>query len=374
MALDKFEVRVSIQKVLLALVLVIVPLSIVGLYITSRSDRALDQSIGTHFKTIAQMYSNDISHQISDRVAAVNLIAAEPGVVAAVKTANSGYKAEKEESNNDKIAKAENAWGTPQSAGTVKAILATPVSETLRHYRDMDPQLLRITVTDEHGVALASTNKPTHFAYTQDETWQTAYAGGQGKASITNILYDEPSKAYYVDISIPVKEPGTGQVAGIATAAVNVTPLLASFQQDAIADGAKAILVSDDGTVISGPRMDVFARVRSDQYAAIRDALGSTDARQAGYVTADLASGTNIIGFADTGLRKSYKNLDWTVVVSQPEAAVAAPIRAVSQFALFMVVLALFMITLLGVYYALHRKQQFADIQEMYPGSNFVHP
>ena len=31
MALDRFEVRVSIQKILLGLVLVIVPLSIVGL-------------------------------------------------------------------------------------------------------------------------------------------------------------------------------------------------------------------------------------------------------------------------------------------------------------------------------------------------------
>jgi hypothetical protein len=374
MALDKFEVRVSMQKVLLGLVLVIVPLSIVGLYITSRSDRALDQSIGTHFKTIAQMYGNDISHQIGDRVAAVNLIAAEPTVIGAVKTANSSYQTGKEQSSNDKAAKTESTWGTPQSAPVVKAMLANPVSQTLRHYRDMDPELLRITITDERGVALASTNKPTHFAYNQNETWQNAYAGGQGKPSITNILYDEPSKAYYVNVSIPVKEPGTGQVAGVTTAAMNVTPILASFQQDAIANGAKAFLVSDDGTVVSGPRMDVFARVRSDQYAAIRDALGSTDRRQAGYVTADLTSGTNIIGFADTGLGKSYKNLDWTVVVSQPEETAAAPIRAVSQFALFMVVLALFMITLLGVYYALHRKQQFADIQEMYPGSNLVHP
>jgi hypothetical protein len=39
-----------------------------------------------------------------------------------------------------------------------------------------------------------------------------------------------------------------------------------------------------------------------------------------------------------------------------------------------MAILGLFMITLLGVYYALHRKQQFADIQEVLPGSTLAHP
>jgi hypothetical protein len=34
------------------------------------------------------------------------------------------------------------------------------------------------------------------------------------------------------------------------------------------------------------------------------------------------------------------------------------------MFAILMVILALFMVTLLAVYYALHRKQQFADIEE----------
>jgi hypothetical protein len=374
MPLDRFEVRVSIQKVLLGLVLVIVPLSIVGLYLTARSDHALAESSGTYFKTLAQMYSNDISHQISDRVAAVNLIAAEPAVVAAVKAANRAYEGKNEQAINEKIGKVESTWGSAQSAPTAKALLATPVSETLRHYRDMDPRLLRITITDERGVSLAATSKPAHFAFTQDQTWQTAYAGGQGSASITNILYDEPNKAYYTNISIPVKESGTGQVAGIATAAVDITPILASFQQDSIADGAQAFLVSDDGTVVSGPRMDVFARVKSDQFAALRDSLGSVNGRQNGYLDADLSSGRTIIGFADTGLSKSYKNLSWTVVVSQPEDKLAAPIRAVTQFALLMAILGLFMITLLGVYYALHRKQQFADIQEVLPGSTLARP
>src|SRR4051812_8657680 len=115
MALDRFEVRISIQKVLLGLVLVIVPLSIVGLYLTSQSDRALSSSIGTHLKTLAQMYSADISHLVNDRIAAVKLISADPGLVEAVTAANRAYQKQDEAAVSAKLDKEDKAWNSPES-------------------------------------------------------------------------------------------------------------------------------------------------------------------------------------------------------------------------------------------------------------------
>jgi hypothetical protein len=364
MALERFEVRVSIQKVLLGLVLVIVPLSIVGLILTTRSDVALDASIGGHLKMMAQMYSNNLSHEVSDRVAAVKLIAADPGVVEAVVTANRAYQNQNEAAISDKLDKAEKTWETPQATPAVKSLLTSKQSETLRHYHEMDQQMLRITVTDERGVPVAATAKPSRYTLTGFGPWQSVYNGGKGSVTISNILYDEPTKAYFVDIGVPVTEPGTSQLAGIALASVNISPLLASFQQDTIGNGWKAYLVHSDGTVVSGPRTDVFARARSDEFAALHDSLGTLEGRQTGYVTTDLQTGRHIVGFSDTGLAKTYKNLAWTVLISQDEHEATAPIRSLSLFAIIMVVLALFMVTLLAVYYALHRKQQFADIEE----------
>jgi hypothetical protein len=364
MALERFEVRVSIQKVLLGLVFVIVPLSIVGLILTTRSDIALDASIGGHLKMMAQMYSNNLSHEVSDRVAAVKLIAADPGVVEAVVTANRAYQNQNEAAISDKLDKAEKTWETPQATPAVKSLLTSKQSETLRHYHEMDQQMLRITVTDERGVPVAATAKPSRYTLTGFGPWQSVYNGGKGSVTISNILYDEPTKAYFVDIGVPVTEPGTSQLAGIALASVNISPLLASFQQDTIGDGWKAYLVNSDGTVVSGPRTDVFARARSDEFAALHDSLGTLEGRQTGYVTTDLQTGRHIVGFSDTGLDKTYKNLAWTVLISQDEHEATAPIRSLSLFAIIMVVLALFMVTLLAVYYALHRKQQFADIEE----------
>lgn len=374
MALDRFEVRISIQKVLLGLVLVIVPLSIVGLYLTSQSDRALSSSIGTHLKTLAQMYSADISHLVNDRIAAVKLISADPGIVEAVTAANRAYQKQDEAAVSAKLDKQDKAWNSPESAPAVRTLLTSKVSETLRHYHEMEPQILRITVTDERGVPVAATAKPSRYTLTSFDPWQSAYAGGKGAVSVSNILYDEPTKSYFVDVGVPVTEAGTQQFAGVALAAVNITPLLANFQQDTLGNGVKAFLVNEDGTVVSGPKTDVFSRVRSEEYSAIGDALGSVEGRQHSYVTADLRNGRTIIGFADTGLSKTYKNMNWTVLVSQEERLAIAPVRVLGQFATLMVILALFMITLLAVYYALHRKQQFADIETVSSANSPLSP
>jgi hypothetical protein len=54
MPFDTLEIRISLQKLLIGLILVIVPLSVVGLYLTSEADTSLEQTIGAHFRSIAQ--------------------------------------------------------------------------------------------------------------------------------------------------------------------------------------------------------------------------------------------------------------------------------------------------------------------------------
>jgi hypothetical protein len=125
--------------------------------------------------------------------------------------------------------------------------------------------------------------------------------------------------------------------------------------------------VNEDAHIISGPSADVFARVQSQEFGAIHDSVGLPEGTQSGWTMANLASGQSIVGYAGTGLKKTYDNLGWYVLVSQDERQAAAPIRVLSQFALLMVVLALCMLTLLSVYYYLHRSQRFAHLAEDFP-------
>src|SRR5216684_8587870 len=89
MPFDTLEIRISLQKLLIGLILVIVPLSLVGLYLTSEADTSLEQTIGTHFKSIAQTEGTATSQFVNDQVLDVAALARNPVVVDAI-TGGSG--------------------------------------------------------------------------------------------------------------------------------------------------------------------------------------------------------------------------------------------------------------------------------------------
>ncbi len=336
--MDRLEVRVSITKLLFSLIVVIVPLSIVGLILTGRSEKSLDNAIGTDLKTMAQLYSEDASQFMLDRVNEVMAMAIDPAMVQAV--------------------------SKPGAAPAGGAMLTNNASQVLRRRRDLDPRLLRVVATDANGTVVAATHNPATSSYAQNELWQAAFNKGQGVIKIGDILFDELTKAYYVTIGVPISDPVSSASIGVLSAAVNISNLLSRFQQSHIANGARALLVNDNGAIVSGPNADAFAHVQSEEFAAVRDSLGSPQGSQNGWATADLPAGRHLVGYANTGLKKNYENLGWVVLVSQEERQATAPTRQLSQFALLMVILGIFMLMLLCVYYYLHRTQKFAHLSE----------
>jgi hypothetical protein len=335
---DRFEVRLSITKLLIILIVVIVPLSVVGLVLTTRSDRSLDNAIGSDYKAIAQTYANDVSDFIRDRVSDVNGMAADSAVLAAVAGHSSGAK-----------------YASKAAPGGMNA----NASDFLRQRRILDPRYLNIVVTDVTGTVVASSGHPPKSDYSQDDFWQSVYNQGQGTVRISEILDNEVAKAYYVNIGFPISN-ASGNLLGVLSAAVNISPLLSRFQQNEIGNGARAALVDENGTIISAPNLDVFAHRRAADFDAVRD---SSQGAQAGSTLIHVRGGPDIVGYATTGLKKNFDNLGWFVLVSQKEPSAAAPIRELERFALVMVVLAVFMLTLLCVYWYLHHKQRFEDLE-----------
>jgi preprotein translocase subunit SecG len=334
MSMDRLEVRVSITKLVLALLIVIVPLSIIGLVLTQRSDKALDNAVGSNFKTMAQLYATQVTQFVRERVTDTGILASDPAVVSAAST-----------------------------TATPKGGLDQTASQVLRLHKSLDPRFLSLLVTNANGAVVASSQRPSQMTYAQDANWQAAYNNGQGVTKISDIVDDDMTKAYYVTIGVPVTDQA-GQTIGILRAAVNVSDVLAPFRQAQIAGGARATLVHENGNIVSGPNADVFAHTKSEEFDFVKDALGANQGSPTGWVMATLANGPYILGYAGTGLKQHFPNLGWVVTVGQEEHQAAAPIRQLEHFALGMVILALFMLTLLCVYYYLHRSQKFSHIEE----------
>lgn len=362
MAVESVEIRISLQKLLLSLVVVIVPLSLVGLYITSESVSSQEEANGTQLRAIARATSGGVAQYIDNLVTEVGSVALAPAILEAVSGANRSYQNLSEAAIQDRIDAQESKWGKQGADPMIKSILTSPAAGYLRAYREVDARLMRIWVTDEIGAIVAATDKPEHYFQGKQDYWQAVYAQGRGRSDVTSGLFDERSNASYISIGMPIFDQSSGQFLGVVNAWINASGL-SSLLTKASFDRNPILLIGGDGIQIAGLGVQPSNKLKSEEYIAVRQALATNQLRPSGHVVASTSRGKRLIGFADTGLEQMYPNLGWMVLVSMDQRDATAPIRPVLYFAFLMVVLSLLMLTLLAVYFFLHRRQQVAEIE-----------
>lgn len=357
-----FDVQISLQRLLTALIVVIVPLTIVGLYLTSSSDTRLQQNVGAHFKTIAQADSALASQFFSDRLGSVRAITAERSIVDAITAADRSHERLGENAITARIQKVEQEWDTPRGDSLVKEMLSSPASGWLQHQRTLNPRLLKIIVADETGVAVAATDKPLRYTQADKEYWP-AITQNKDAVSVTDVRYDERSRSNYVEIDVPVLEESSGRFIGAVSALLDISDLFSILNRQQVGRTGRTLLVKDDGTVISAPSVTPELKLKAEEFSAVHEALHTLEGRETGFVAAALKNGNRIVGFADTGLKRSYPNLSWLILVSQEEREALAPVRTLGRFALLMVVLGVLMLTLLLAYFSMHRQQELTAVE-----------
>jgi hypothetical protein len=365
MPAERFEIRIPASKLLIAMLLIVIPICLAGLFSLGQTDKALERASGTHFKTVAQISAAQVASFIHERVTAVRNLAISFAVADVVVAANKQYQGRSDAEIAAAAAKIDKTWNTPAADPLVREILSTPASRFLRKHQQYDPRLLRITVTDVRGAVVAATHKTLDYFQADEEYWQNIYANGRGAVSITQILYDDVTKSSYIGIGMPILEEATNRLIGTVDALVDVSSLFPIVREVQLGPTGRVMLVADDGTVVAAPGVSTAAKMKSDEYAAIRDALGTVSGRETGYLVADFRAGQQVIGFADTGLKDDYPKLGWVVLAAQDTREAFASVRAADRILTLMSVLGLAGVVLFGVYVYLHRRPTYADLAEV---------
>lgn len=366
MPAERFEFHISVRRLLIGVLVTIAPISLIGLLSLAQSQASLRNNIGVHFRTIAQTTAVEVSRFVHDRLSTVGLIASAPPVVDTIVAANASYQGLSEDVIAEKIRRIEDGWNTPASSSLVQSILSSRASRFLRQVRDSDKRFLRITVTDARGATVAGTHKTLDYYQADEDFWQQIYSQGRGGVNITDVLYDDATKSYYIGIGVPVLEEKTQQFLGAVDALVDVSSLFPLVQGPLEGSTWRTSLVKDDATVIVGPQVNLALELKSDEFRALRDAPQLLGPRQTGYLEADLGrGGRRLIGFADTGLKQDYRNLGWIVLVSQDTREAYAPIRLAGGLIGLMSLLGLGGVILLAAYFALHRRQVITEIEPL---------
>ncbi len=366
MPLDSLEFRTSLQKLLVGLILILVPLTVFGFYVALQGDSHIRQVNGENFRSLTFTAAESTSAFVGGCVRDVSVLANTPGPLQAVSLANRQYEHLSEEALRTKIGAIEQTWESSETDGLSQKILTSDLARQLRRVRELNPTLLKITVADVTGAAVAATDRPAHYYQGEGESWQAISSGGLGAIHVSDLRYDDKSRLYYLSIAYPILQEGTGKFIGAVTAMADVSPLFAQLNRQPMGRTGRLFLVREDGSVIEAPGVTPAMKIKSEEYAAIRDALGSLRGREAGYIFATLPNGESyLIGFADTGLKEAYPNLPWIVLASQEAREVTGPVRNMTAFALLAMILALLMLTLLGAHVFLHRTQKLEDIETL---------
>ena len=366
MPAERFELRLSFKRLLVGLLVTVVPISLAGLYAITKSDRELRHTVGTHFKIFAESTATEVSSFIHECVLHVGAMSVSNSILEAVRTANRSYDNLSEQAIGARVDKVESGWNTGASGEVVDRVLSSPAAATLRRHQEIDPRFLRITVTDVRGATVAATHKTLDYLQSDEDFWQAIYASGRGALSLTDVLYDDVTMSYYIGIGVPIVEPGTNRFLGALDALVDVSSLFRVVNRSHDPLNLRTSLVKDDGTVICAPEATLAAKMRSEEFVAVQDAMRSIEGRQTGYVITSVTGlGNRVIGFADTGLKEDYRNLGWIVLVSQDARQALASIRMVGRLTGFLAFIGLAMVALLAVYFSLHRSEPFESMHPM---------
>ena len=364
MPLDSLEFRTSLQKVLIALIVILVPLTVFGFYIALQGDSYVRQSNGENFRSLTLTAAETTSDFITARVKEVSMIANDPEAVQAVTAANRQYEKLSDDAVLAKITAIDQRWYTTDADALSAKILTSDLARHLRRLRELNATTLKITLADVTGSTVAATDRPAHYAQTDRELWRALASGGSGSIHVSDLRYDEQNRLYYLTIAYPILREGTGRFTGAVTATVNLCPLFAQLNRRQMGRTGRLSVIRDDGTVIESPGVAPSMGIKSEEYAAIRDALGSVKGRHDGYIYATLSNRKSyVIGFADVGLKEAFPSLPWMILASQESQEVLGPVRSTVSFAVILMIVGLIMLSLLAAYVFLHTKQEIDDIE-----------
>lgn len=365
MPAKSFEFRVSYTRLLVGVLIAVVPINLVALYTISQNSRSFEQTVGDRFSTIAHGIATEVAMAIHSHVVEAGLIAADSAIVDDVIQSNRTYASLGEQAITARIERNEARWNTTEGEALVRDMLASRASRALRRKLQLDPRFLRITVTDEKGATVAATHKTLDYYQADEVYWQDIYASGRGAISLTDILYDEATKSNYVGVGVPVVDENNLFI-GTSDALIDVSSVFPIITSIHLGSSGRTMLVKNDGTVIAssaGPTLSM--NHQSAEHAALVDASESLRGQSNGHIYTFLSGqGETLIGFADTGLKSDYTNLDWKVIVAQSSADALAPMRNVQRVIMLLVFIALAAVVFLAVYFALHRKDEIEEMEE----------
>lgn len=158
-------------------------------------------------------------------------LANQPAIINAVKAAN------KEATRpSDEIMRLDKKWRETKDIDEwIGGFLNNPCADYLRRFQKDAARgggislYGEIFVMDKQGNIVAETGRTSDYWQGDEDKFVKSFAGGKGAVFIDEPAYDDSSKKYSVQVSVPVRDPDTKKAIGAITVGIDLDILAEQF-------------------------------------------------------------------------------------------------------------------------------------------------
>ncbi len=199
-----------------------------------------------------EMLGNEVIVRAADQVfgglKVLETLARTPSLVDAVKEANVA----RADLTVDEIARLDKEWQDKKAEiePTIQAIESSELTSYLKGFIANNPEEIEVFVTDIKGLNIAMTDRTSDFLQSDEGWWKSTMADGKGSSYIAAVEYDDSSKAYAMNLGVPIYDPETKSVIGVLRGTLDVSLLFQTLSNVKIGETGSAVLLDSDGNIL----------------------------------------------------------------------------------------------------------------------------
>lgn len=344
---DSVQRRIVLSILIVGVASVLLGLSLV--YFIGKS--TLKQTIGANFEELADVTAKKLDELINHHVEQAVFLAGLKEVLAVVEQAN----ARPPSPALDEQLQAE--WARLGAADrAVERVVDNPAAEALRAFIRMagdrgapDHPHEILLAADARGRVVAATRKPGAYSYVNTVWWREAYASGQGRLFLSDVLFDDDLGRFVFIIATPIRQ--NGRVQGVLAMVHDAKAFYQWVTSIQVGRTDHTMLVASDGTLLFCP---VFPTKSHTLHPSLVTAVVS-GGRGWGTTSHDVhyPGSEAINGFApvrvSTTPGTNFGGKTWYIFTSQDPRETYGPVYTLLRWIIFSGAAAIGLLILLGL-------------------------
>ena len=218
------------NKMLVAFISMVVVATVgLGVPIASETARFFEVNLEREYSSLALDRATRLGDLLNDQIDTLTTLTLNEGIQEALKTKNNSYTGSAENIQFT-LDTRDTTWRAADAADNnndplVQANLTNSIAQELTKYKSAFPNHVEVFATDVYGGLEGTTNRTSDYYQADEGWWQAAYNNGEGAVYISQPEFDESANAVGIQIAVPIRENGDGEIIGIMRTTYLLTAL-----------------------------------------------------------------------------------------------------------------------------------------------------